>query len=224
MNIDLFQLHWFDTSKRGINDFNRQSRVLLSNIGIMKNSRVVFYDNVSGISAARGVWLVLYFSHETVSMLDGGFEKWRRDGHPIEVKSNPLRYSKFKGKVNKNILATVREIRRSLKDKNMIILDARSKEEYVGSDVRAARRGHIPSAVNIDWENNIENDTFKRKNKLLKIYSKIPKEATVVSYCQGGYRAANSFVALKILGYKKVKMYLGSWGEWGNKFDLPVSN
>ena len=190
----------------------------------MKNSRVVFYDNVSGISAARGVWLVLYFSHETVSMLDGGFEKWRRDGHPIEVKSNPLRYSKFKGKVNKNILATVREIRRSLKDKNMIILDARSKEEYVGSDVRAARRGHIPSAVNIDWENNIENDTFKRKNKLLKIYSKIPKEATVVSYCQGGYRAANSFVALKILGYKKVKMYLGSWGEWGNKFDLPVSN
>ena len=106
----------------------------------------------------------------------------------------------------------------------MIILDARSKEEYVGSDVRAARRGHIPSAVNIDWENNIENDTFKRKKKLLKIYSKIPKEASVVSYCQGGYRAANSFVALKMLGYKKVKLYLGSWGEWGNKLDLPVSN
>ena len=198
--------------------------MLLSRIGIHRESHVVFYDNVSGISAARGVWLVLYFSHETVSMLDGGFEKWRRDGYPIEFKSNPLRYSKFKGKVNKNVLATVREIRRSLKDKNMIILDARSKEEYVGSDVRAARSGHIPSAVNINWENNIENDTFKRKNKLLKIYSNIPKEASVVSYCQGGYRAANSFVALKLLGYKKVKLYLGSWGEWGNKLDLPVSH
>ena len=61
---------------------------------------MVFYDNVSGISAARGVWLLLYFSHKKVSMLDGGFEKWKTDGYPIEVKSNPLTYSKFKGKVN----------------------------------------------------------------------------------------------------------------------------
>src|SRR5512145_3165451 len=64
VNIDLFQLHWFDTTKRGIKDFNRQTRLLLSNIGIKKNSLVVFYDNISGISAARGVWLLLYFSHK----------------------------------------------------------------------------------------------------------------------------------------------------------------
>jgi thiosulfate/3-mercaptopyruvate sulfurtransferase len=73
VNIDLFQLHWFDTSKRGIEDFNRQTRILLSNIGIQRESEVIFYDNVSGISAARGVWLLLYFSHKMVSMLDGGF-------------------------------------------------------------------------------------------------------------------------------------------------------
>src|SRR5437867_10659118 len=91
LNIDLFQLHWFDTSKRGIKDFNRQSRLLLSNIGIRKAANVVFYDNVSGISAARGVWLLLYFSHEKVTMLDGGFEKWKEEGYPIEVKSNHLK-------------------------------------------------------------------------------------------------------------------------------------
>ncbi len=62
------------------------------------------------------------------------------------------------------------------------------------------------SAVNIDWENNIENDMFKDIEKLSKIYSKIPKEANVVTYCQGGYRAANAFVALKMLGYEKVKI------------------
>ncbi|TLX65870.1 MAG: sulfurtransferase, partial [Thaumarchaeota archaeon] len=71
INIDLFQLHWFDTTKRGINEFNRQTRLLLSNIGIRTESNVVFYDNVSGISASRGVWLLLYFSHEKVSILDG---------------------------------------------------------------------------------------------------------------------------------------------------------
>ena len=83
VNIDLFQLHWFDTTKRGIKDFNRQSSFLLSNIGIRKDDKVIFYDNVSGISAARGVWLLLYFSHENVCLLDGGFEKWKKIINPL---------------------------------------------------------------------------------------------------------------------------------------------
>ena len=222
VNIDLFQLHWFDTSNRGIKDFKRQSRMVLSNIGIRGQSLVIFYDNVSGISAARGVWLLLYFSHKMVNMLNGGLEKWKKAGYPIEVESNPLIHSEFRGRVDNDTISTAEEIRRSLNNKNVVVLDARSKEEYNGSDVRAARRGHIPSAVNIDWENNIENSIFKSKEKLSKIYSKIPKNAEIITYCQGGYRAANAFLVFKMLGYKKVRMYLGSWGEWGNRLDLPV--
>lgn len=222
LNIDLFQLHWFDTTKRGIKDFNRQSRLLLSNIGISKDSKVIFYDNVSGVSAARGVWLLLYFSHKNVCMLDGGFEKWKREKLPVEVKSNQLRNVRFIGKPNFKVIANANEVRRALSNKNVKIVDARSKGEFNGSDVRASRRGHIPSAININWEHNIENDIFKSKEKLSKIYSKIPKNSQVITYCQGGYRAANAFVALKTLGYKKVKMYLGSWGEWGNRLNLPI--
>ena len=85
INIDLFQLHWFDTSKIGMRDFNRQTKLLLSNIGIKKNSAVIFYDNISGMAAARGVWLLLYFFHKKVCMLDGGFQKWKREKLPIEV-------------------------------------------------------------------------------------------------------------------------------------------
>jgi thiosulfate/3-mercaptopyruvate sulfurtransferase len=222
VNIDLFQLHWFDTSKRGIKDFNRQTKLLISNIGIKKNSLVVFYDNISGMYAARGVWLLLYFSYEKVCMLNGGFEKWKKEGYSIEVKSNPLKSSRFRGKPNSKILATAQDVMGSLNNKNVVIVDARSKKEYVGDEVRAARRGHIPSAVNIDWENNIENSIFKTKERLSKIYSKIPENAQIITYCQGGYRAANTFLALKLLGYNKVKMYLGSWGEWGNRLNLPV--
>ena len=170
--------------------------------------------------AARGVWLTLYFSHENVSMLNGGFEKWRSNSYPIEIKSNSLTHRKFRGKVNNKILMTAEEIRNSLGNKNYVIVDVRSKEEFDGSEVRALRRGHIPFAVNIDWENNIKNSTFKNIDRLSKIYARIPRAAVVISYCQGGYRAANTFLVLKMLGYNKVKMYLGSWGEWGNRPDL----
>jgi len=224
INVDLFQLHWFDTSKKGIKDFNRQTRMLLSHIGIQRKSQVIFYDSVSGILAARGVWLLLYFSHNKVSMLDGGFEKWKNDGYDIEVRTTPLKYSEFKGKVNNKVLATAKEIKGLLNNKNVSIVDARTGKEYDGSDVRAVRRGHIPSAINIDWENNIENGVFKSNSKLSRIYSDVPKKSQIITYCQGGYRAANAFLALKLLGYDKVKMYLGSWGEWGNKLNLPVSN
>jgi thiosulfate/3-mercaptopyruvate sulfurtransferase len=223
INVDLFQLHWFDTSKRGIKDFNRQTRILLSRIGIQGGSDVIFYDNVSGISGARGVWLLLYFSHKKVAMLDGGFEEWKKEGYRIEVKTNPLKYSEFKGRINYKVLATAKEIKGLLNKKNVSIVDARSSKEFDGSDVRAVSRGHIPLAINIDWEDNIENGVFKSNSKLSRIYLVVPKKSQIITYCQGGYRAANTFLALKLLGYDKVKMYLGSWGEWGNRLDLPVS-
>ena len=185
---------------------------------------MVMYDNISGISAARGVWLLLYFSHKRVSILDGGFEKWKKEGYPIEEKSNPLKYFPFKARVDTKVLATAKEVKRSLNNQKVSIVDARSSEEFNGSDVRAIRQGHIPSAINIDWENNIENGIFKDKRKLSGIYSKIPKNGKIITYCQGGYRAANAFLAMKLLGYKKVKMYLASWGEWGNGPEFPVES
>ena len=210
INIDLFQLHWFDTTTRGIKDFNRQCRLLLSNIGVRMDSMVVFYDNISGISSPRGVWLLLYFGHEKVCLLDGGFEKWKREKLPVEVKSNPFRSVRFTGKPKFTFIADANEVNKAISNKNVMLVDARSREEYDGSEIRAARRGHIPSAVQIEWIRNIENDVFKSKYKLSKIYSKLSKDSQIITYCQGGYRAANSFVALKLIGYKKVKMYLGS--------------
>lgn len=222
INIDLFQFHWIDTSESGIEEFGRQSRILLSNIGVKDEKLVVFYDDVSGMSSARGVWLLLYFSHKNVSLLDGGFEQWQKDRYPVETKTNPFIHSQFAGKPNPKLLATLSEVKQSIGKKDSTIVDARTKEEFDGLHVRAARAGHIPSAINIDWERNMENGSFKSKGQLSKLYSKIPKDSKIVTYCQGGYRAAHTFVALNILGYKNVKMYLGSWGEWGNRPELPV--
>jgi thiosulfate/3-mercaptopyruvate sulfurtransferase len=221
VNLDLFAFHWIDTSKEGLESFNAQTQKILSFVGVTNEKKVIFYDDVSGMLAARGVWMLMYFSHPQVMMLDGGIQKWKKENLSLENKPNPNIPSKFSGKINPELIAGYEFINENLD--NLKIIDARSKEEYKGSLVRAARGGHIPNSMNIDWNENItDNGIIKDDDDLSKLYN-IPKDASIVTYCQGAYRAANTFIALKKIGFKNVKVYLGSWGEWGNKLDLSVS-
>jgi len=220
VHLDLFAFHWIDTTKQGIENFNNQTQNLLSFLGVTSEKKVIFYDSVSGMLAARGVWMLMYFSHQNVSMLDGGITKWKKANLPLETKPNGFKPSNFSGKVNPDIISGFEYIRDNLQ--NVKILDARSAGEYDGSIIRAAQPGHIPNAINIDWNQNISEDgTFKNDEELSKMY-KISKDSEIVIYCQGAYRAANTFLVLKKLGFKNVRVYLGSWGEWGNKTELPV--
>ena len=221
VNLDFFYYHWFDTSKDGMKAFNIQMRNLLSILGIIKEKTIVFYDDVSGMSAARGVWLLTYFSHKKTFMMDGGMKKWKSLGFPIEIKTNGFKSTKFSGKINKNVFAGFEYIKKNLN--KIKLIDARAQGEFNGTVIRAARKGHIPNAINIDWTLNIKEDgTMKENEPLSKLYKLFKDDDEIVTYCQGGYRAANSFLALKKLGFKNVKVYVGSWGEWGNRSDLPV--
>jgi thiosulfate/3-mercaptopyruvate sulfurtransferase len=221
VNLDLMQFHWIDTSVEGIESFTEQSRRLLSSLGVSKRKTVIFYDNISGPASARGVWLLLYFSHTQVAMLDGGINSWKHNGYRTERKTNAFKPAKFEAIPDRKVLATVRDVKRAIASNSGIIIDSRSAAEYSGSHARAAKRGHIPSAINIDWTKNISNSNFKRHRSLERMYSNISKDRSIITYCQGGYRAANTFVVLRDLGFKHVKMYLGSWGEWGNNPQLP---
>jgi len=220
VNLDLFSFHWIDTSQDGISSFNEQFTKIFSRIGISEGKNVVFYDDVSGMLAARGVWLLEYFSHPNVSMLDGGFIKWKNEERTWDTIPVANMYANFSAKPNPKVLAGFEYVLDNL-DK-ITILDARSKEEFDGKLVRAARGGHIPTSTNIDYTENISKDgTLKNNEELSKLYQ-MSKDAEIVTYCQGAYRAANTFLALKKIGFTNVKVYLGSWGEWGNKPELPI--
>ncbi len=222
VHLDLFAFHWIDTTKQGIENFNDQARKLFSFLGVTSEKKVIFYDSVSGMLAARGVWMLMYFSHQNALLLDGGITKWQKEHLPLETKPNGFKPSNFLGKINPDIISGFEYIRDNLE--NMTILDARSIGEYNGSMIRAAQSGHIPSSINIDWNQNLQNDgTFKNNEELSKMYN-FPKDTEIITYCQGAYRAANTFLVLKKLGFTNIRVYLGSWGEWGNKLELPIES
>jgi len=220
VNLDLFSFHWIDTSQNGISSFNEQFTKIFSRVGVSEEKKVVFYDDVSGMLAARGVWLLEYLSHHNVSMLDGGFIKWKNEERTWDTIPAANMYANFSAKPNPKVLAGFEYVLDNLN--KITILDVRSKEEFDGELVRAARGGHIPTSTNIDYTENIANDgTLKNNDNLSKLYQ-MPKDAEVITYCQGAYRAANTFVTLKKIGFTNVKVYLGSWGEWGNNLELPI--
>ena len=220
VSLDLFSFHWADTSQKGLVSFGEHMRKILSYAGIDENKKIVFYDDVSGMLASRGVWMCLYFSHPDVQLLDGGLTKWISENLTIATESTIYKPSNLTTPINSSIIIGFEELNENI-DK-ITIIDARSPDEFDGIIPRAARGGHIPTAKNIDWNNNLDDSGKLKSDEELDSLYQMNKESEIVTYCQGAYRAANSFLSLKKLGFKNVKVYLGSWGEWGNKMDLPI--
>jgi len=220
VSLDLFSFHWVDTSQKGLVSFGEHMRKILSYAGIDENKKIIFYDDVTGMLAARGVWMCLYFSHSDVQMLDGGISKWTKENLPTETESTIYKPSNLTTPLDPSIIIGFEELNEKIG--KVTIIDARSPDEFDGTIPRAARGGHITTAENIDWNNNLDDSgKLKSDSELESLYT-MDKESPIVTYCQGAYRAAHSYLSLKKLGFKNVKVYLGSWGEWGNKMELPI--
>ena len=225
VHFDLFGLSLVDTSDAPLKAFMHMIHHIFELRGVSESKEVVFYENNSGMRAARGLWFLDYFGHPSTRILDGGMQGWKAAGFPTTTEVTSPKGAAFKIGERRDVLATVDDVLQSLDKKEMAILDTRSRAEYLGTQIRAARGGAIPGAIHIEWTDNLDaSGKFKTDAELTAMYSRagITADKEVISYCQGGYRAAHSYVALRLIGFPKIRNYIGSWKEWGDRADLPI--
>jgi thiosulfate/3-mercaptopyruvate sulfurtransferase len=227
VHLDLFGISSIDTDPAPLKAFFWIIEHLLASRGVSNDVPVVVYDDTSGIRAARAFWFLEFFGHPNTRVLDGGYQAWVKRGLPVTQKADAPRPTDWSGARNEHILAGWRNVRDRLGQSDAIVLDTRSDGEYRGTNVRAARGGAIPGAVHLEWTNNLAADgAFKPVGELKQMYERagVTPDREVITYCQGGYRAAHSYLALRLLGYPRVRNYIGSWKEWGDRLDLPIEH
>jgi len=201
---------------------------VLEQHGISPDSWVVAYDEEGGGKAARLLWTLEGAGHSKLSLLDGGIHGWKAAGLPLTTDSHTVDHSAYPVSFNNDAVVARRDyIQSRLGATDLALLDARSPGEYDGSDVRAARGGHIPGAVNFEWTNALDRHNAMQllpTSDLLGMLEDkgINKEKEVIVYCHSHHRSALSYAMLKHLGYEKVRGYPGSWSDWGNQEDTPI--
>jgi thiosulfate/3-mercaptopyruvate sulfurtransferase len=203
---------------------------IFGEVGIDANTRVVVYDAGDGRDVT-GAWFVLrFFGHENVQVLNGGLRKWVEEKRPVTTAAGKAEKKNFAPKPQADWVATADWI--SKNGGKALLLDARSFNEYVGLDLLDnPRGGHLPGAVLLEWKQlggTIEKGelvTFKSAAEMQKVLQEkgVTKDKEIVTYCQVGLiRASVDYMALRMLGYDKVRLYVGSFEDWSRRLDLPV--
>lgn len=191
-------------------------RNLLGRIGVTANRRIVFCDNRGGFNAARMLWLMEYLGHRNVAILNGGLAGWRSAGGRICIDAAAPAAASFRAPPNPQCYASIEDVLQHEDAPQGILIDVRTHRKY--------DEGHIPWAVNIPWSKNLDvHNRFLEADQLMAHFEShgVTRDHDVILHCEVGLASSHTYVALRLLGFKKVRVYHRSWAEWSSNPTLP---
>lgn len=200
---------------------------VLMGVGYLPTQKIIAFDDEGGGWAGRFFWTLDVIGHHDWAYLDGGLHAWHAAGLPLS--QGPAVHTPSENlelTLDKAPIAELDEVLAAIADPTRIVWDVRSAEEFAGLRSGSARRGHIPGAVNLDWE------LLKDGNRQLRLIEDLElvaeslglfDAAEVITHCQTHHRSGLSYLVGRLLGLN-IKAFHGSWAEWGNDPDTPIEN
>ncbi|HEV2129244.1 MAG TPA: rhodanese-like domain-containing protein [Thermomicrobiales bacterium] len=220
VSLDLYPIKILGSDPEKIEGWVREIEHAFRQIGIDRERHVVFYEDISGTTAARGVWLMHALSIGEGAMLDGGLRAWLAAGNEISTEPVTASQSDVTATLDPALFATADDVlSASNDDTDTTIIDTRADLEWM--------QGTIPGARHVEWIHHLNRDgTIKPIDELRALYTDmgLAPDDDAITFCASGYRAAHTWLVLRMLGHDRVQNYAPSWGEWGLRDDLPVTS
>ena len=208
---------------------------LLSRYGVTNDTTIAVYGDNNNWFAAWFFWLLKYYGHKDVRLVNGGRAKWLAEGRPLSNATASFARADYKARTPDASVRALRDlVLERVTDGKAKIVDVRSPKEFSGELLApenlpqegAQRGGHIPGAQNVPWATAVAEDgRFKDAEELRSIYEGkgVGKGEEVIAYCRIGERSAHTWFVLRyLLGHDKVRNYDGSWTEWGSLIGVPI--
>ena len=201
----------------------------ISSLGIENSNHLVIYDMYGMFSAARIWFMFKAFGHEKISILNGGFPAWINSNGEISNQIEKIKETKYKATLNKSLVVDYQYVLENISKKKHQIIDARSPGRFLGIDQEPRpdmKSGHIPNSKNLFFNDLIDQNSKKiiEKNKIEDLLksSDIDKEKDIICTCGSGVTACILKFAIELVSENKnIKIYDGSWSEWGTIKDSP---
>lgn len=226
VQLDWPALEVVDTSDASIAAWREDAARILTQLGIGRDTTVVAYD-AGTLFAARLWWILHYLGHEQKHVLNGGLAAWRQANGEVtsgmeSATPPPIPGAEaYQPAPQPHALAQLDAVLTALDDPNVVIVDARTPEEYAA--------GHIPGAANVNYPENALPEApkyWKPADELRAMYARagVTPGRRVIPYCSTGVRSAVTYFTLRLIGYDDVALYTGSWKEWGSHPETPKAS
>jgi thiosulfate/3-mercaptopyruvate sulfurtransferase len=198
--------------------------------GVGEGTRVVLYDSLMSVWAARLWWMLRHYGFDEAAVLNGGLQKWKTEGRPLSTEVPQTPPGRFVARPSKeSLFSDKHEVLRGIKDTKTCIVDALTPDYYSGANkagIPGRRAGHIPSAANVPFAAVVDEEmhAYLPADQLSKQFAGLDLASgdRVITYCGAGIAASSVAFAMALLGRDNVAVYDGSLFEWAADPNLPM--